>query len=167
VIKGRRSGTPCRRDLGIGCAVRTSKSLSLSKSSPERSFRSHSVIWSTEKRRALHRPSTLFATFFYLGFIRKWERHFGHDLRSKQREDSRGRHHFDARHGGGRLGNGSKSHRGGTRFSSCRISHRCEDEKLLQPPSVRPLDKSVSKASPIFRRFMSLETTPFVGIGFL
>ena len=37
-----------------------------------------------------------------------------------------------------------------------RINRRCEDEKLLRPP-VRPLDKSASKASPIFRRFMSLE----------
>ena len=43
----------------------------------------------------------------------------------------------------------------------------CEDEKLLQPPSVRPLDKSASKASPIFRRFMSLETMLFAGISFL
>ena len=44
-----------------------------------------------------------------------------------------------------------------------RINRRCEDEKLLRP-LVRPLDKSASKASPIFRRFMSLETTHFAGI---
>ena len=48
-----------------------------------------------------------------------------------------------------------------------RISRRCEDEKLLPLPSVRSLDKSASKASPIFRRFMSLEPTPFTGISFL
>jgi hypothetical protein len=41
---------------------------------------------------------------------------FDHDLRSRQREDSRGRHHLDARHGGGRLGNGFKSHSGGRGF---------------------------------------------------
>ena len=47
-----------------------------------------------------------------------------------------------------------------------KTTRRCEDEKPLQPPSVRPLDKSVSKASRIFRRFVSLETSPFVGISF-
>ena len=47
-----------------------------------------------------------------------------------------------------------------------RINRRYEDEKLLRPP-VRPLDNSASKASPIFRRIMSLETTPFAGISFL
>ena len=49
---------------------------------------------------------------------------------------------------------------------SYRINRRCEDEELLRLP-VQPLDKCVSKASPIFRRFMSLETTPFAGISFL
>src|SRR4030095_6503984 len=49
-LKGRRSGAPCRTDLGTGCAARTSKSLSLSKSRPERSSKSDNVIWSTEKR---------------------------------------------------------------------------------------------------------------------
>ena len=50
VLKGRRSGAPCKTDLGIGCAAKTSKSLSLSKSRPERSSKSDNVIWSTEKR---------------------------------------------------------------------------------------------------------------------
>jgi hypothetical protein len=38
---------------------------------------------------------------------------FDHNLRSRQREDSRSRRHLDARHGGGRLGNSFKSHSGG------------------------------------------------------
>ena len=48
-----------------------------------------------------------------------------------------------------------------------RINRRCEDEKLLQPLSVRPLDKSASKASRIFRRFISGENMHFVGISSL
>jgi hypothetical protein len=46
VLKGRRNRAPCRTDLDIGCAARTSKSLSLSKSRPERSSKSDNVIWS-------------------------------------------------------------------------------------------------------------------------
>jgi hypothetical protein len=60
--------------------------------------------------------AALFLTFFYLGFIRKWKRHSITTYDQKQREDSRGRHHLDARHGGGRLGNGFKSHSGGRDF---------------------------------------------------
>ena len=47
-----------------------------------------------------------------------------------------------------------------------RINRRCEDEKLLQPLSVRPLDKSASKASRIFR-FISGENMHFAGISSL
>ena len=38
------------KELGTGCAAKTSKSFSLPKSRPERSSNSDNVIWSTEKR---------------------------------------------------------------------------------------------------------------------
>ena len=79
----------------------------------------------------------------------------------KQREDSRGRDHLDVRHGGGRPGNGFESHRGGRGFP------------LPDQPPMRgretfaaarlALGQVRTKASPIFRRFMSLEATPFAG----
>jgi hypothetical protein len=43
-------GRALQEGLAIGCAARTSKSFSLSKSRPERSSKSDDVIWSTEKR---------------------------------------------------------------------------------------------------------------------
>ena len=110
--------------------------------------------------------AALFLTLFYLGFIRKWKRH---SITTYDQDNEKIREVVTTwmrATAGGDLEKSQVSSRR-TRFSSCRISRRCEDEKLLPVPSVRPLDKSASKASPIFRRFMSLETTPFAGISYL
>ena len=102
-------------------------------------------------------------TFFYLGFIGKWKRH---SITTSDQDNEREVVTTWMRATAEGDLETVLSLIAEDAFSFYRINRRCEDEKLLRPP-VRPLDKSASKASPIFRRFMSLETTPFAGISFL
>ena len=109
--------------------------------------------------------AALVLTFFYLGFIRKWN---GGPIITKDQNSEKIREVVTTWM---RATAESDLETVSSLIAEdavflLPISRRCEDEKLLHPPSVRPFDKSVSKASRIFRRFMSLETSPFVGISF-
>jgi hypothetical protein len=108
--------------------------------------------------------AALFLTFFYLGFIRKWKRH---SITTYDQDSEKIREVVATWMRATAEGDLETVLSLIAEDAVYRISRRCEDEKRLLAPSVRSLDKSALKASRVFRRFTSLETTPFAGISFL